>query len=120
MIYILHIDPPLHHARHYVGWTRDKNVTRRVQEHLEQRGRRPSRLVRAALTAGCLVTLVASFEGTRETERTLKRRGSAASYCPAYNARAAERMRRRRAAQRRLVMETNAHAYPVDTQSGRC
>jgi hypothetical protein len=100
MIYILHIDPPLKHARHYVGWTADADVTRRVKEHLEQKGRRPSRLVGAALTAGCQVSLVASFEGTRDDERRLKNNGAATRYCPlcrpAYNRRAADRMRAKR------------------------
>lgn len=102
MIYILHIDPPLKHARHYVGWTQDEDVARRVREHIEQKGRRPSRLIRAALLAGCKVTLAGTLEGDREFERRLKRRGGASHYCPlcrpARNARAAEKMRARRAA----------------------
>ena len=101
MIYILHIDPPLKHARHYVGWTKDADVTRRVREHLEQSGRRPSKLVAAALRAGCAVTLAGTLEGDREFERRLKARKGASSYCPlcrpARNAQSAERMRARRA-----------------------
>lgn len=110
MIYVLHIDPPLHHARHYVGWTKDKTVTRRVKEHLTQSGRRPSKLVGAALLAGCTVTLAASFEGDRELERKLKARGGAASFCPLcrpeYNARARERMRAVRARRREERLAT--------------
>jgi hypothetical protein len=101
VIYILHIDPPLGHARHYVGWTKDADVTRRVREHLEQTGRRPSRLVRAALAAGRTVTLAGTLEGDVAFERRLKARGSAASYCPlcrgTRNARAAAWMRAKRA-----------------------
>lgn len=97
MIYILHIDPPLKHARHYVGWTKDEDVARRVSEHLKQRGRRPSKLIRAALAAGCVVTLAGTLEGDRTFERKLKARGGAGGYCPRckaeYNARAAARMR---------------------------
>lgn len=104
MIYILHIDPPLAHARHYVGWTQDDDVTRRVTDHLEQRGRRPSKLVAAALAAGRTVTLAGVLEGDRDFERRLKNRGSAMKYCPAcrveYNALAAARMRLQRARQR--------------------
>lgn len=77
LIYILHIDPPLKHARHYVGFTEDEDVTRRVNQHLNQTGRRPSKLVRAALEAGCTVTLAGTLEGDREFERRLKRRGGA-------------------------------------------
>ena len=100
MIYILHIDPPLAHARHYVGWTKDEDVSRRVQEHLDQSGRRPARLIGAALAAGRTITLAGTLEGDRDFERQLKRRGSAKSYCPlckpAYNAHAAARARARR------------------------
>jgi hypothetical protein len=105
VIYILHIDPPLHHARHYVGWTKDADVSRRVGQHLNQTGRRPSPLVGAALAAGCTVTLAAVLEGDRALERRLKARGGASSYCPlckpAYNAKAAARMRARRAEEKR-------------------
>lgn len=105
MIYILHIDPPLKHARHYVGWTKDTDVSRRVEEHLTQSGSRPSRLVGAALAAGCAVTLAGTMEGDRNFERQLKNRGGAAKYCPlcrpARNAREAARARARRAEGRR-------------------
>jgi hypothetical protein len=107
LIYILHIDPPLAHARHYVGWTKDQNVARRVGEHLAQSGRRPSKLVRAALAAGRTVTLAATIEGDRDLERRLKAGGGAARYCPlckpAYNARAVARMRVLRARRRQTV-----------------
>ena len=104
MIYILHIDPPLAHARHYVGWTQDEDVARRVNEHLEQSGRRPSKLVGAALRAGRVVTLVGTLEGDRTFERRLKTGGGAARFCPlcrpAYNAKVAARMRALRARRR--------------------
>ena len=100
MIYILHIDPPYHHARHYVGWTKDEDVTRRVSQHLKQTGSRPSKLVRAALEGGRTVTLVTTLEGDRDLEREIKRGGNTARYCPlcraAYNARAAAWMRAKR------------------------
>lgn len=107
MIYILHIDPPFKHARHYVGWTKDIDVTRRVGEHLRQAGRRPSRLVGVALAAGCSVTLAGVLEGDRDFERQLKARGGAMKFCPAcrveYNARAAATARARRA--RKKIMK---------------
>jgi hypothetical protein len=105
VIYILHIDPPLAHARHYVGWTKDEDVTRRVRQHLTQSGSRPSKLVGAALAAGRAVTLAGVLEGDRNFERRLKNRGSACKYCPlcrpAYNARAAAQSRARRALQKK-------------------
>jgi cytosine/adenosine deaminase-related metal-dependent hydrolase len=115
MIYILHIDPPLAHARHYVGWTADEDVSRRVREHLEQTGRRPSRLVAAALAAGRAVTLAGALEGDRALERRLKARKGAASFCPlcraAYNSRAAARMRARRARARAV-----SHGFGQEVQ----
>jgi hypothetical protein len=112
MIYILHIDPPLKHARHYVGWTKDDDVSRRVAEHLNQTGSRPSKLVGAALRAGCVVTLAGTLEGDRTTERKLKARGGAMSYCPLcrakYNARSAARMRACRARKSRAGLSAGS------------
>ena len=100
MIYVLHFDPPYRHAGHYVGWTKDADVTRRVREHLEQTGRRPSRLVAAAIGAGCVIRLAASFEGSIEDEQRIKKGHGAKRICPIckgeYNARSAARMRARR------------------------
>jgi hypothetical protein len=104
MIYILHIDPPLAHARHYVGFTEDDDVARRVNEHINQTGRRPSKLVGAALRAGCAVTLVGTMPGDRTRERRLKDGGSASKYCPlckpAFNVRKAAQEKARRAARK--------------------
>jgi hypothetical protein len=101
MIYILHIDPPLRHARHYVGWTADEDVSRRVREHLHQVGGRPSPLVGAALAAGCRVVLAGTLEGDRTMERWLKNKHGAASFCPlcreTYRTKMRERSRARRA-----------------------
>jgi predicted GIY-YIG superfamily endonuclease len=33
-IYLLHLDPKYRHAAHYVGFTPEEDVTRRVSEHL--------------------------------------------------------------------------------------
>ena len=82
MIYVLHIDPPLHHARHYVGWTKDGDVERRVHEHLTQTGSHPSKLIGAALAAGRTVTLAGTLPGDRKEERRLKKRGGASRFCP--------------------------------------
>lgn len=83
MIYFLHIDPPLSHAKHYVGWTSDTDVTRRVKKHLNQTGSHPSKLVGAALRAGRTVTLAGTIEGDRHLEKKIKNSGHTARYCPA-------------------------------------
>lgn len=118
MIYILHIDPPLAHARHYVGWTKDEDVNRRIRQHLTQSGSHPSKLIGAALAAGRAITLVAVLEGDRNFERRLKRRGSAKGYCPAcrveYNAHAAARARARREVQRRERENADGSLHEVE------
>lgn len=85
MIYVLHIDPPFHHARHYVGWTKDGNVEKRVREHITQTGSHPSKLIGAALAAGRTVTLAGTLPGDRTEERRLKNLGGASRYCPRCN-----------------------------------
>jgi hypothetical protein len=48
-VYVLHFEPAYKHARHYIGWTSDTDVTARLNVHLQGRG---SPLVRAAVQAG--------------------------------------------------------------------
>lgn len=78
-LYLLHIEPPLVHARHYLGWTANDDVQIRVDRHLAGAG---SPLIRAAVQAGRQVTLVKTWPGTRDEERRLKRRGSSHRHCP--------------------------------------
>ncbi|MCC6170046.1 MAG: endonuclease [Caldilineaceae bacterium] len=83
MLYLLHFEPPLRHARHYLGYTADSR--RRLQQHLSGHG---SPLVRAALAAGCTVTLVRTWpNGTRTLERKLKNRKHGPRLCPICNPR---------------------------------
>ena len=77
IIYLLHLDGPLHHARHYLGWTRDLEA--RLAEHTSGNG---SPLVRAAIAAGATIRLAATIEGTRDDERAIKRCKDAPSRCP--------------------------------------
>lgn len=51
-VYLLHFDRPFHHARHYIGWTRD--VGRRLVRHRTGTG---SPLVMAATNAGIPFTV---------------------------------------------------------------
>lgn len=75
-LYTLHFDPPYKHARHYEGWT--SNPTHRFAEHLAGRG---SKLVKAAIAAGCQVIVVRVEPGTRADERRLKNRKDAPARC---------------------------------------
>lgn len=83
-LYLLHLEPPYRHARHYLGYADD--VARRVADHAAG-GSRSSPLVRAALAAGSRVYLVRIWPGgDRTLERRLKRSGGSSRYCPACRA----------------------------------
>lgn len=70
-LYLLHFEPSFKHAQHYLGWTSDVDV--RVERHCNGRG---SPLVKAAIAAGCTVTVVRVWEdATRSDERALKAKG---------------------------------------------
>lgn len=78
----MHLDPPFKHARHYTGYTPDKTVKRRVEEHLTG-GPKGSPLIRAAMKAGCKVTLAKEFKGQgRDFERWIKARKDIRRWCP--------------------------------------
>jgi hypothetical protein len=85
-LYLLHIEPRYRHAGHYLGFTSDRTVDRRVNEHLAG-GCKASPLIVAALLAGRAVTLARRWEGPqfdRAFERKLKSLGgkSRAQRCP--------------------------------------
>lgn len=111
MIYVLHFAEPYHHARHYLGFAEnEKAVERRVRQHLEGTGRRPSPLVRAVRAAKIEVIHVATFEGDRDAERRIKDGARTAAFCPMcreeYRRKARERMRLSRAEKSRRIDPT--------------
>lgn len=68
--YLLHFDPPYHHAKHYIGWTVDLEA--RVDRHFDGHG---SPLVRAAIEAGVVITVARVWpDGDRTLERKLHNR----------------------------------------------
>lgn len=87
-IYLLHFTPPyrvpigetgrVKEAGHYMGST-SAPVAERLATHMAGRG---SPLVRAAIGAGCTITLAASWPGDRLEERRLKRHRHHARRCP--------------------------------------
>lgn len=80
-IYVLHIDPPYRHARHYTGWTPERDPSRRISDHIERRAN-GSPLVRAALDAGCTVTVAHIWPRLgRDFERWLKTRRDHSKWC---------------------------------------
>ena len=82
MIYLLHFDPPFHHARHYLGFT--ENLAQRMATHTGQNGGSGygSKLVTAARAAGSKIILARVWpDGTRDQERMKKNRGKT-RICP--------------------------------------
>ena len=87
-VYLLHFEPAyvapigdtgrLKLAGHYLGSCAGDPADR-LADHLAGRG---SPLVRAAVAAGCAVTVVRTWRGGRLEERRLKRRHRHADYCP--------------------------------------
>ncbi len=77
VIYTLHLDVPLAHARHYTGWARV--LEDRLGYHASGRG---SKLLAACVAAGIGWTLAAVEIGDRNRERQLKNQGGASRRCP--------------------------------------
>lgn len=87
-IYVLHFEPPyrapigntgrIKTAGHYVGSCAG-DPEDRLAVHLAGQG---SPLVRAAVAAGCSVTIAATMPGDKQAERRLKRRHQHSRWCP--------------------------------------
>lgn len=78
-VYLLHLDRPYRHAKHYVGWTEGDNLIDRLTVHIRGQG---SPLLRAAAKAGISFRVARLWVGfTRLKERRLKRRGKS-RICP--------------------------------------
>jgi hypothetical protein len=83
-LYLLHLEPPYRHAKHYLGFC-EGDIAGRIRRHCEGRG---SPLIKAAKNAGSRVVLVRVWpEGTRDEERSLKIT-SHVRLCPRCNPRA--------------------------------
>lgn len=77
VVYLIHFDVPLHHARHYIGFCRSyAGLETRFEYHSRGQG---SRLLRAVGTGWKLVRL---WKGSRDDERRLKNRKEAPALCP--------------------------------------
>ena len=76
-IYLLHLDKPYKHARHYTGWTDD--LAGRLARHAAGDG---ARLLAVVHAAGITWQLARTWEGPRARERQIKRQGGASRHCP--------------------------------------
>jgi len=76
-VYLIHLDTPYKHARHYTGWTHDLDA--RLEEHRNGRG---ARLMEVIKDAGITWRLARTWPGTRVRERAIKDRHEAPRLCP--------------------------------------
>lgn len=90
-VYLLHFDVPVHHARHYLGWTGQVTVEDRVQRHLDGRG---SPLVAAADRLGDVRIARVWYQVDRNFERRLKKGKETPALCPVCSGKAAYNRRR--------------------------
>jgi predicted GIY-YIG superfamily endonuclease len=69
VVYTLHLDPPLGHARHYTGFGKDLEA--RLDAHARGEG---ARLTQVQLERGGTWLLASAEPGTRDREAQLKER----------------------------------------------
>jgi hypothetical protein len=82
-VYILHFESNLHRAKHYVGYTKEDTIERRMHEHRSGHG---SPLVKAVLAAGIEIQIARVWDnehgGTRELEHKIKNSHHTNNFCP--------------------------------------
>lgn len=79
-VYLLHFEPPLNRARHYIGSTTTRNMNRRMRDHTSQRG---AKIVAAAIKNGCAIFQARIWtQQSRAFERRLKNNGHFEKLCP--------------------------------------
>jgi len=85
-IYLIHLDKPLAHARHYVGLTDDPDA--RLERHAAGCG---ARMLAVCVERGITWRLARTWQGDRKLERQLKRRKESPALCPICSGAAANR-----------------------------
>lgn len=85
-IYLLHLDTPLRHAKHYVGLADD--LPARLERHASGSG---ARMLAVCVERGITWRLVRTWTGDRRLERQLKNRKNTPTLCPVCNAKALNR-----------------------------
>jgi len=85
MVYLIHINPSIHHAKHYIGYCPDTptGLDNRLTLHENGRGARLSRVAHE-LGRGWILTRVWKGKG-RKFERKLKDLKNAPRLCPLCN-----------------------------------
>ena len=116
-VYVIHLEQPLGHARHYIGYA--DNIARRVQEHLDCRG---GRLLCAAVRKDIPFEVVRIYPGEgRSFEKRLKLSKVGGRYCPVciprYQTEAKERMRQIRARKKQKTVTRGSVELRVGNKS---
>jgi hypothetical protein len=78
-VYLLHLDPPYKHARHYTGHAEPGRLHARLAAHAAGSG---ARLMQVVKDAGGSFRLARTWPGGRTRERELKDRHDAPRLCP--------------------------------------
>lgn len=76
--YLIHLDRPFGHMRHYSGYTR-RPLHVRLREHGTAKG---AKVMRHVAAAGITWQLVRTWPGGRDRELQLKAQGGASRRCP--------------------------------------
>lgn len=79
-VYLIHFERPLHHARHYLGYTYD--LAGRLESHRAGRG---ARLLAVLHEIGIGWEVVRTWPGGRPLERKLKSQHHTPRLCPLCN-----------------------------------
>jgi predicted GIY-YIG superfamily endonuclease len=88
MVYLLHFDQPLAHARHYVGWCA-YDLEQRLEHHVTGHG---ARIMQVLTERGIGFQVARVWPGAgRDFERRLKRWKGSGQFCPLCEARAMRR-----------------------------
>jgi len=77
MVYLIHLDTPLAHATHYLGYADDLQA--RLERHACGQG---ARMLQVCRERGITWQLARTWSGDRKVERKLKRRKDAPHICP--------------------------------------
>jgi hypothetical protein len=76
-VYLIHLDKPLHHARHYLGFSED--LPKRLQKHRNGQG---ATFMKAIAKEGITWHVSRIWDGDRTFERMLKDKHNASHLCP--------------------------------------
>jgi predicted GIY-YIG superfamily endonuclease len=78
VVYLLHLNKPLRHAKHYVGFA-ESDLDARLERHASGQG---ARMLAVCRERGITWRLARTWQGDRKFECRLKNRKDAPQICP--------------------------------------